>query len=113
MGDSSTGLPRAAVPFLKWAGGKSVIADKIIAQIGRLAPGSTYFEPFLGGGAVFFRLAPGRATLMDSNAALVGAYRVVKDRVGPLISQLSGMKPPDGKDEFERRRDEFNDLLVV
>lgn len=99
-----------AVPFLKWAGGKSLIADRIIRRIGPLNPGATYFEPFLGGGAVFFRLRPPNAVLSDSNRALVRTYRVVKERVERLIQELDGLSPPS-RSTFESRRDEFNDLL--
>lgn len=104
----STHLP---APFLKWAGGKSAIADKIISKFGPMAPGSRYFEPFLGGGAVFFRFQPSRAVLIDSNAALIRTFQVVKDDVESLIDALESLPPPKGKDEFEKRRADFNRLL--
>lgn len=99
-----------AVPFLKWAGGKSIIADRIIRRIGTLPLGATYFEPFLGGGAVFFRLRPTKAVLADSNRALIRTYRVVKERVEQLIEELEGMTAPS-RDTFDQRREEFNELL--
>ncbi len=102
---------RVAVPFLKWAGGKSVIADKIIAQIRTVPPDATYFEPFLGGGAVFFRLRPRKAVLIDSNAVLIRTYLVVKERVEDLISILRKMPSPDSRKSYEARRTEFNNLL--
>ncbi len=53
---------------------------------------STYYEPFLGGGAVFFRLVEKRlrfnAALSDSNAELINAYNVVKNNVAELITEL-------------------------
>ena len=114
-GDLGGGPPGSAesvaTPFLKWAGGKSVIADKIIAKLGAIPPGSTYFEPFLGGGAVFFRIRPKKATLIDSNTALIRTYTVVRDRVEELIRELRTLPAPDSREEFEKRRDEFNDLL--
>jgi DNA adenine methylase len=64
-------------PFLKWAGGKR----QLLAHIEALLPEriDTYFEPFLGGAAVFFRLAAGggfrRAVLADANPELVNCYR--------------------------------------
>ena len=100
-----------AVPFLKWAGGKSVIADRIIKKIGTLSESATYFEPFLGGGAVFFRLHPRRAVLIDSNRALVRTFRVVKDRVEDLIRALGVLPPPETRAEYEQRRVELNELL--
>jgi DNA adenine methylase len=48
----------------------------------------TYYEPFVGGGAMFFGLYPERAVLSDSNAELINAYTVVRDDVGALITEL-------------------------
>jgi DNA adenine methylase len=81
-----------ATPFLKWAGGKGQLLEAIFA---RLPPGEirgTYFEPFLGGGAVFFELARRgwvrRARLFDRNEELVATYRAVKDDVEAVILAL-------------------------
>jgi DNA adenine methylase len=68
-------------PFIKWAGGKV----QLIPQIVRLIPPrfARYFEPFLGGGAVFLQLAsPDRnAFLSDINYKLINAYKVIKNRL--------------------------------
>lgn len=78
---------RKAKPFLKWVGGKAQLLPHLRAALpptfGR------YFEPFVGGGALFFDLAPKRAVLSDSNAELINAYRVVRDQVEDLIGLLS------------------------
>ncbi len=73
-------------PFLKWAGGKS----KLIQQYTPYFPRNfkAYYEPFLGGAAVFFYLNPPAATLMDINAELVNTYRCVRDNVEELIEIL-------------------------
>lgn len=80
-------LPSAG-PFLKWAGGKSQLLPQILPAFpdgfGR------YFEPFLGGGAVFFALRPDSATLSDVNAELIGGYLTVRDNVDALIEHLQG-----------------------
>lgn len=78
-----TAYPR---PFLKWVGGKS----QLIPQYERYFPTrfKTYYEPFLGGGAIFFHLLPTQAFLMDINAELVNVYRCVKEQVEPLIELL-------------------------
>jgi len=76
----------AAGPFLKWAGGKR----QLLQQYSPLFPttGRTYFEPFLGGGAVFFHLQPSAAVLSDVNEELINAYVVVRDEVDRLIAAL-------------------------
>lgn len=73
-------------PFLKWAGGKT----KLIPQYSHYFPRkfATYYEPFLGGGAIFFHLLPRRAVLFDINPELVNVYCCVRDRVDELIQQL-------------------------
>lgn len=73
-------------PFLKWAGGKS----KLIPQYSFHFPRnfSNYYEPFLGGGAIFFHLQPRQAVLMDINSELVNVYQCVRDRLNELIEVL-------------------------
>ena len=76
-----------AAPFVKWAGGKSSLTAEIL-KIVRLLPFKRYFEPFLGGGAVFFALQPREAVLSDSNPELINAYTRVKSNVEEVIDQL-------------------------
>lgn len=74
-------------PFLKWAGGKRALLPKLL----KLMPSSytRYYEPFLGGGSVFFALGPKRANIADINAELINTYRVVRDKPEELISTLA------------------------
>ena len=73
-------------PFLKWAGGKT----RLISQYKDYFPKhyETYYEPFLGGGAVFFYLQPFQAVLTDINADLILTYRCVRDNLRELITLL-------------------------
>lgn len=75
-------------PFVKWAGGKS----QLIPQIIRLMPSrfARYFEPFLGGGAVFFHTASynRNAYLSDINVDLINAYKIIRNNVEELITAL-------------------------
>jgi DNA adenine methylase len=64
-------------PFLKWPGGKRWGAA-IVAEIVRANLSGRYYEPFLGGGAVFFELLPEEAFLSDVNTELIQAYRALK-----------------------------------
>ena len=57
-------------PFLKWPGGKRWIAKKLALTITARLKGK-YYEPFLGGGAVFFALRPKDATISDINSDLI------------------------------------------
>ncbi len=83
-----------ARPFLKWAGGKTQLLSTLLAN----APAqfNDYYEPFLGGGAFFFRLASlgkiKNSHLNDINKDLITAYRAVKERPEELIEALSSKK---------------------
>jgi DNA adenine methylase len=80
------GEPAKARPFLKWVGGKG----QLLRQFRDLLPGEfgRYFEPFLGGGALFFAQAPPSAILADVNAELVDCYLAVRDSVDDVIKAL-------------------------
>lgn len=79
-------------PFVKWAGGKRQILNRIHEFINdSVEPNSsyTYIEPFLGGGAVFFSKTPHKAIINDLNEDLINAYMVIKsDKYEELISLL-------------------------
>lgn len=79
---------KKAKPFLKWAGGKRQLVEKLSERIPNEISG-TYYEPFLGGGALYFYLQPKKAKLSDSNAELINVYQVVRDNVESLIDHLA------------------------
>jgi len=88
-------LEQDPVPFVKWAGGKRSIVGELRARLperfSRLAERlNDYWEPFVGGGALFFALHKQlqRAHLSDSNAELMTAYHVVQGRPEELIERL-------------------------
>ena len=64
-------------PFVKWAGGKRQIIDKLK----KLIPDefNTYYEPFIGGGALFFEISPKTAIINDSNKELMNVYEILRD----------------------------------
>lgn len=78
-----------ADPFIKWAGGKTRIMHELVSRMpsAKLWRGG-YREPFLGGAAVFLRLQPRQSVLTDTNAELIGLYKVVRDDVEALIEAL-------------------------
>lgn len=79
-------------PFVKRAGGKRQILNRIKAFINDSIQDEedyTYIEPFVGGGAVFFDLAPKKAIISDLNDDLINAYKVIQsDKVEDLIKEL-------------------------
>ncbi len=69
-----------AKPFVKWAGGKRQIIDKLL----KLVPidFNTYYEPFVGGGALLFELSPKTAVINDSNKELMNVYKLISTDSG-------------------------------
>lgn len=91
-GGSSTTAeePVSRPPLLKWPGGKRALARQILERVpGRF---QTYYEPFFGGGAVFFALKPERAVIGDLNEELINCYRIVQSDPIGLISVLKAFK---------------------
>ncbi|MEH2374236.1 DNA adenine methylase [Nostoc sp.] len=85
-------------PFLKWAGGKSRLIQQYIPYFPQSY--KNYYEPFLGGGAVFFYLQPSAAILTDINAELINTYCCVRDHVEELIYLLKEHKIRHDKDYY-------------
>lgn len=83
----SVAAPR---PFLKWVGGKSRMLQELKSRLP--AKFNRYYESFCGGAALFFSLAPERATLSDANEELIITYTVVRDQVDELIESLRGYR---------------------
>lgn len=94
-------------PFLKWAGGKT----QLLPQFERYYPRERierYIEPFLGSGAVFFRvraqLNPGKAILCDNNEDLIETFRAVKTDVEGVIRHLRIHKDKHSPEYFREMR---------
>ncbi|MDR2418372.1 MAG: DNA adenine methylase [Treponema sp.] len=76
-------------PFLKWAGGKRQLLPAIRKCLPAHINNYTYYEPFLGAGAVFFELQPQKAVINDLNTQLIMTYMVIKGHVEALIKLLN------------------------
>ncbi len=90
---------KKAKPFLKWVGGKG----QLLTQLEKFLPEkyNSYFEPFLGGGAVFFSMSPHKSYLNDINQTLIQSYLNVKNNVDKLIMSLKNIE-----DEFLSKNEE-------
>lgn len=97
----------AAGPIVKWAGGKT----KLLPELGRRMPTRyrRYFEPFFGGGALFFHLQPKVAILGDYNRDLVNMYRCVAWNVEGVIRRLGDHRSAHGHDYYYAMREAWND----
>lgn len=105
--------PRAMKPFVRWAGGKTRLLPKILPHIPDRF--ENYFEPFLGGGAVFFAIQDrinGRAQLADLNQHLVAAWIAMRDHQVELKPQLDWYLERDSKEFYYEVRASAPEGLV-
>ena len=104
-------------PFVKWAGGKR----QIMKDIKKYIPDnySTYYEPFVSGGAVFFELAPKKAVLNDYNKELMNVFECIKDeiRFEKMCNELNHHEANHSEEYYYKIRDldrdkkKFNKLV--
>ena len=105
---ASTAAPTTVqpTPFLKWAGGKTRLldqyADWIPQRYGR------YFEPFIGGGAMYFHLEPEQAVISDVNVRLLDCYRAIRDQPEALIERLEDHQRRHSADHYYQARKRLN-----
>ena len=67
---------KLVAPVVKWVGGKRQLLPEIKKYIPKKF--TTYYEPFMGGGAVLFELQPNKAIVNDVNEELINLYTVIK-----------------------------------
>lgn len=85
-------------PFTKWTGGKR----QLLPELRKCIPEEygCYYEPFIGGGALFFDIAPGNAVINDKNSELIRCYRVIKNNVYELIELLEEHSKNNSKEYY-------------
>ena len=101
-----------AKPFVKWAGGKRTLAPEITEHLPKEF--NDYWEPFVGGGAVFFHLKAqgriqGRALLSDINEDLISSYMAIKSESSAVIRGLQESQrkhKKEGKEYYEYVRNQ-------
>lgn len=106
-------------PFIKWVGGKRGLLEQILPLFPK--DFNNYYEPFVGGGAVFFELFSigllknKKIILSDINSELVNAYNVVKNNPFELIKKLEIYKKQHSKEFYYQireldRKEDYNKL---
>ena len=105
-------------PVIKWAGGKRQLLSEISSRLPNKF--RNYYEPFFGGGALFFYLLPERALINDFNSQLVNVYRQIKSSPDEVISYLmifqdcyNALTNDSDKTAFYfQKRDDFNSFIL-
>ncbi|HVV84225.1 MAG TPA: DNA adenine methylase [Kofleriaceae bacterium] len=102
--------PASTSPIIKWVGGKSKLLGELVL---RLPPRhERYFEPFAGGAALFFHLAPARAVLADLNPDLIAMYQAVAADPAGLIRRLGLHRDAHDQAHYYQVRERWNDRSV-
>lgn len=103
-------------PFTKWTGGKR----KLLPELLRLLPKKieNYYEPFIGGGALFFEMMPDKATINDFNEELINCYKQIKSNPQELIELLKIHSEKNSKDYYLAlrsldREESFSELSKI
>jgi DNA adenine methylase len=96
-----------ATPVVKWVGGKTKLLSELLARV----PDDyrRYYEPFAGGAAMFFRLAPRRAVLADSNADLIALYSAIATDVTSVIRRLEQHRGAHSEGHYYAMRARWNE----
>ena len=94
-----------AKPFVKWAGGKRSIIDKLIKYVPKEY--KTYYEPFVGGGALLFELQPQKAVINDYNSELMNVYECIKDeeKFSNMCNELNKHETNHSEEYYYKIRD--------
>lgn len=85
-------------PFIKWAGGKKRLLLELESRLPDNINEYTYYEPFIGGGALFLYLQPKNAVINDINSELMNIWTVIRDNHNELLQTLDKMK--NTKEEY-------------
>jgi len=98
-------------PFLKWVGGKKRLMTKLEEYFPKKNY-NRYYEPFLGGGSVFFNFKSGakKATISDLNGTLIDTYISIRDDLDELYKHLKVLEEKNTENDYYIFRDEFNKL---
>lgn len=105
-------------PFLKWAGGKTQLLEQITPLLPKQF--TNYYEPFVGGSAVFFHLVNlkkagfidfGKVTLSDANGELINTYSIVRNKPVELIEFLKKLKTGHNKQQYYEIRAQKTEAL--
>jgi len=111
----------SAKSFLKWAGGKSKLADDILQKIKfDQYDDFIYIEPFVGGGAILFKILNNfpnlkSAVICDSNFDLINVYKTVKNKVSSLVAILKQFEKEYCQvldDDAEKKKYYYNKRLL-
>ena len=94
-------------PIVKWAGGKTQLLDRLKDRMPKKY--GSYYEPFIGGGALLLDVQPKKAHINDINSELINTYSQIRDDAPSVKTLLKHLDDNhDGEEYYYKKRDEFN-----
>lgn len=107
-----------ANPIVQWPGGKRQLIDEIVSKMPKKF--NRYYEPFFGGGALYFYLQPKKAVINDCNSQLINVYQQIRDCPDEIIKYMTKLQTKYNmllNDEKRTKfyyymRNKFNDCIV-
>lgn len=106
------GVDKECCPFLKWAGGKS----QLLARLRERMPEQfgTYYEPFVGAGALFLNVLPAKGVINDVNIQLINIYRQLKEDAQAVINWVNELDSTEcDKDRYLQIRSLYNQKIAA
>ena len=98
-------------PFVKWAGGKTQLLERLKAHMP--AEYGRYYEPFIGGGALFLALQPGIAVINDTNEQLINIYRQLAANAEAVIEAVNNLDAvPCDANRYYTLREVYNGMIL-
>jgi DNA adenine methylase len=95
-----------ATPVVKWVGGKTKLLPELLARMPTTF--GHYYEPFIGGAAMYFKLAPERAVIADVNPDLIALYRAIARDPNAVIKKLAHHREEHDETHYYATREKWN-----
>ncbi len=103
---------RPLSPFVKWAGGKTQLLERLRDNMPHTF--GTYYEPFIGGGALFLDVQPNKAVINDVNEQLLNVYRWLRNDAEALIEKIRVLDSLEcDKERYYELRDKYNEKISL
>jgi DNA adenine methylase len=98
--------PAVAHPIIKWVGGKTKLLPELLSRMPKTF--GRYYEPFIGGAAMFFKLAPERAVIADVNPDLIALYTTLARDPNAVIKKLAQHRANHDEAHYYATREKWN-----
>ncbi|MEP6864860.1 MAG: DNA adenine methylase [Deltaproteobacteria bacterium] len=93
--------------MVKWVGGKTKLLPELLSRMPKTF--GRYYEPFIGGAAMFFKLSPQRAVIADVNPDLIALYNAIARDANAVIKKLAHHRESHCEAHYYATREKWNE----